>query len=159
MKKEKFNVTGMTCAACQANITRHVRKVPGVQDVNVSLLANQMSVTYDESAADRQSIIHAVTEIGYGASPMDENGKDHHGTTDARGCRYLVGPLDDVFVAVVVTRVLGHGGQRDHHVTLRHVQTLEAAQQVCQDEEHRRAWRLLSDTAKRLLQGAQVVEA
>lgn len=97
----------------------------------------------------------------------DENGKDHHGTTDARGCRYLVGPLDDVFVAVVVTRVLGHCGQRDlghcgqrdHHVTLRHVQTLEAAQQVCQDEEHRRAWSLLSDTAKRLLQGAQVVEA
>lgn len=89
----------------------------------------------------------------------DENGKDHHGTTDARGCRYLVGPLDDVFVAVVVTRVLGHGGQCDHHVTLRHVQTLEAAQQVCQDEEHRRAWSLLSDTAKRLLQGAQVVEA
>lgn len=89
----------------------------------------------------------------------DENGKDHHGTTDARGCRYLVGPLDDVFVAVVVTRVLGHVGERDHHVTLRHVQTLEAAQQVCQDEEHRRAWSLLSDTAKRLLQGAQVVEA
>lgn len=89
----------------------------------------------------------------------DENGKDHHGTTDARGCRYLVDPLDDVFVAVVVTRVQGHGGQRDHYVTLRHVQTLEAAQQVCQDEEHRRAWSLLSDTAKRLLQGAQVVEA
>ncbi len=81
MKKEKFNVTGMTCAACQANITRRVRKVPGVQDVNVSLLANQMSVTYDESAADRQSIIHAVTEIGYGASPMDENGKDHNKNT------------------------------------------------------------------------------
>ena len=89
----------------------------------------------------------------------DDNGKDHHGTTDARGCRYLVGPLDDVFVAVVVTRVRCHGGERDNHVTLRHVQTLEAAQQVCQDEEHRRAWRLLSDTAKRLLQGAQVVEA
>lgn len=64
-----------------------------------------------------------------------------------------------MFVAVVVTRVLGHGGERDHHVTLRHVQSLEAAQQVCQDEEHRRAWRLLPDTAKRLLQGAQVVEA
>ena len=90
----------------------------------------------------------------------DENGKDHHGTTDARGCRYLVGLLDDVFVAVVVTRVRGHGGsERDSHHTIRHVQTLEAAQQVCQDEEHRRAWSLLPDTAKRLLQGAQVVEA
>lgn len=71
MKKEKFNVTGMTCAACQANITRRVKKVPGVKDVNVSLLANQMSVTYDESSADEQAIINAVTAIGYGASPMN----------------------------------------------------------------------------------------
>lgn len=71
MKKEKFNVTGMTCAACQANITRRVKKVPGVKDVNVSLLANQMSVTYDESSADEQAIINSVTAIGYGASPMN----------------------------------------------------------------------------------------
>ena len=44
MKKEKYNVTGMTCAACQANVTRCVQKLDGVADVNVSLLANQMTV-------------------------------------------------------------------------------------------------------------------
>lgn len=71
MKKEKFNVTGMTCAACQANITRRVKKVPGVKDVNVSLLANRMSVTYDETSATESAIIDAVTSIGYGASPME----------------------------------------------------------------------------------------
>jgi heavy metal translocating P-type ATPase len=71
MKKEKFNVTGMTCAACQANITRRVKKVSGVKDVNVSLLANQMSVTYDEASANETSIIDAVTAIGYGASPLN----------------------------------------------------------------------------------------
>ena len=41
MQTQKFNITGMTCAACQANITRNVSKLPGVQNVNVSLLANQ----------------------------------------------------------------------------------------------------------------------
>ena len=44
MKTEKYNVTGMTCAACQANVTRCVSKLDGVSDVNVSLLANQMTV-------------------------------------------------------------------------------------------------------------------
>lgn len=36
MQTQKFNITGMTCAACQANITRNVSKLPGVQNVNVS---------------------------------------------------------------------------------------------------------------------------
>ncbi|MFQ6829831.1 MAG: heavy-metal-associated domain-containing protein, partial [Acutalibacter sp.] len=49
MKTEKYNVTGMTCAACQANVTRCVSKLEGVEEVNVSLLANQMTVSYDES--------------------------------------------------------------------------------------------------------------
>uniref|UniRef100_UPI003FF01FC2 heavy metal translocating P-type ATPase n=1 Tax=Eisenbergiella tayi TaxID=1432052 RepID=UPI003FF01FC2 len=68
MKNERFHITGMTCAACQANITRNVGKLDGVEEVNVSLLANQMTVAYDEEKTDEQAIIHAVTEIGYGAS-------------------------------------------------------------------------------------------
>jgi len=68
LKNEKFHITGMTCAACQANITRNVGKLDGVEEVNVSLLANQMTVAYDEEKIDEQAIIHAVTEIGYGAS-------------------------------------------------------------------------------------------
>ena len=65
MKKEKYNVTGMTCAACQANVTRCVQKLEGVEDVNVSLLANQMTVDYDETKLDSGAIVHAVEGIGY----------------------------------------------------------------------------------------------
>ena len=72
MKTEKYNVTGMTCAACQANVTRCVQKLDGVEDVNVSLLADQMTVSYDEGKVDPEKIIHAVTEIGYGASSMEQ---------------------------------------------------------------------------------------
>ena len=53
MKTEKYNVTGMTCAACQANVTRCVSKLEGVEEVNVSLLANQMTVSYDERQGGR----------------------------------------------------------------------------------------------------------
>ncbi len=79
MKTEKYNVTGMTCAACQANVTRCVQKLDGVEDVNVSLLANQMTVTYDESALDPQSIIGAVREIGYGASSLEHQAQAKEG--------------------------------------------------------------------------------
>jgi cystathionine beta-lyase family protein involved in aluminum resistance len=60
---EKFVITGMTCAACQANVTRCVSKLEGVEEVNVSLLANQMTVSYDESKVGEEDIIQAV-ELG-----------------------------------------------------------------------------------------------
>lgn len=78
MKNEKYNVTGMTCAACQANITRNVGKLDGVREVNVNLLANSMTVSYDENMVTPQKIMDTVASIGYGASPevQTEGGKD-----------------------------------------------------------------------------------
>ena len=70
MKQEKFNVTGMTCAACSAHVEKAVAKVPGVQNVAVSLLTNSMQVGYD-GPADAKSICRAVEQAGYGASPRD----------------------------------------------------------------------------------------
>ncbi|MGN0483777.1 MAG: heavy metal translocating P-type ATPase [Lachnospiraceae bacterium] len=72
MKTEKFQVTGMTCASCQAHVTKAVQKVRGVQEVNVSLLANQMTVVYEEEKADSAVIIDAVENVGYGASLLHQ---------------------------------------------------------------------------------------
>lgn len=68
MKKEQFNVTGMTCAACGARVEKAVGKLPGVDKIAVNLLKNSMVVEYDETILDTQKIIGAVTEAGYGAS-------------------------------------------------------------------------------------------
>ena len=46
--EEKFDVTGMTCAACQANVTRVVSKLDGVSHCDVSLLSNSMKVEFDQ---------------------------------------------------------------------------------------------------------------
>ena len=82
VKTEKYQVTGMTCAACQANVTRCVQKLEGVEEVNVSLLANQMTVSYDENEVDEQAIVQAVEGIGYGACPI--NGKKEEETSTFR---------------------------------------------------------------------------
>ena len=65
-------VTGMTCAACQAHVEKAVSKVPGVDKVTVSLLMNSMSV---EGSASADSVVAAVEAAGYGAKPMDSEGK------------------------------------------------------------------------------------
>jgi len=79
VKTEKYNVTGMTCAACQANVSRCVSKLEGVEDVNVSLLANSMTVSYDESRLKPENIIEAVKAAGYGASSLEKAIKKEEG--------------------------------------------------------------------------------
>ena len=66
---EQYNITGMSCAACQARVEKAVSKVPGVTECNVSLLTNSMSV---EGTADQNAIIKAVTDAGYGAKKRGE---------------------------------------------------------------------------------------
>ena len=66
--KQKFNVTGMTCSACSAHVTKAVEKLPGVSSVNVNLLGGSMLVEYDPGAESPESIIAAVDDAGYGAA-------------------------------------------------------------------------------------------
>lgn len=75
MRTEKFSVTGMTCAACEANVTRSVKKLNGVSEVTVSLLANHMRVRFDENTVGTAEILRAVTDAGYGAALLGQSKK------------------------------------------------------------------------------------
>ncbi len=70
--KQTYTVTGMTCSACSAHVDKAVRKVAGVEEVNVNLLGGSMQVTGD---ADPGAVIKAVTDAGYGASLPAGKGK------------------------------------------------------------------------------------
>ena len=54
---EKYAVTGMSCAACQARVEKAVNQVEGVSSCSVSLLTNSMGV---EGSADPKKIIKAI---------------------------------------------------------------------------------------------------
>ena len=65
IKTDKYFVTGMSCAACQARVEKAVNGVEGVESCSVSLLTNSMSVT---GTAAPEKIMSAVRDAGYGAS-------------------------------------------------------------------------------------------
>ena len=69
MQKELFDITGMTCSACSNRITKAVSALDGSADVNVILLKNTMTVSFDESAVSASDIADAVSKAGYGATP------------------------------------------------------------------------------------------
>lgn len=68
MKKELFDITGMTCSACSARVEKGVSKLDGIQEVSVNLLKNSMSVSFDENMLKTSQIVEKVEKIGYGAS-------------------------------------------------------------------------------------------
>ena len=70
MTQDKFDVGGMTCAACQAHVDRTVSKLDGVQSVAVNLLAGSMMVDYDPAQVSPDDICTAVDRAGYSASPV-----------------------------------------------------------------------------------------
>ena len=71
---QKYDVTGMSCAACSARIEKVVGKLEGVRTVTVNLLMNNMTVDFDENLLNHDKIIQSVIDAGYGASlPREEN--------------------------------------------------------------------------------------
>lgn len=80
--KERFDVSGMTCASCQANVQKAVEKL-GVDFVNVNLISETMTVSYDDGKISENDIIKAVEKIGYGAKPKNKkNLKENNKTFD-----------------------------------------------------------------------------
>ena len=67
MKKDYFDITGMTCSACSARIEKNVSKLDGMKIVNVNLLKNSMSVEYDDQILTAADIVGRVEKTGYGA--------------------------------------------------------------------------------------------
>ena len=67
MKKNNFDVFGMTCSSCQAHVEKAVRKLDGVNKAAVNLLSNDMVVEFDETKVTEDIIIKAVIDAGYNA--------------------------------------------------------------------------------------------
>jgi len=67
MKTEKFEISGMTCSSCVAHVEKSVKKLEGIQQVQVNLLTNSMTVSYDENAIESKVIEKSVEDAGYQA--------------------------------------------------------------------------------------------
>ena len=67
---ERYDVTGMSCAACSARVEKAVSSVEGVSACSVNLLTNSMNV---DGTAESGAIIAAVEAAGYGASLKKES--------------------------------------------------------------------------------------
>lgn len=107
MAQDKFDVGGMTCAACQAHVDRAVSKLDGVESVAVNLLAGSMVVDYDPAQVTPDDICTAVDRAGYSASPVDAGtgAAGSNGSTQARsGAAHMESPTKKLEAAASAMR-------------------------------------------------------
>lgn len=107
--EKKFDVRGMTCSACVANVTKAVERLDGVSTANVNLMTNSMKVNFDENKINDDEIIRAVEKIGYGASPAGEKTKAKEESVDDRE-RALKNRLisSSIFMLILMYIAMGH---------------------------------------------------
>jgi Cu+-exporting ATPase len=62
-----INVTGMTCAACQAHVQRALEHAPGVAKAAVNLMTGEATVAFDPKLTGPSALVEAIVETGYEA--------------------------------------------------------------------------------------------
>ena len=106
MEKKRFNIEGMTCAACKAHVDKAVRKVNGVIDVNVNLLTNSMEVKMEDGIKE-SDINKAVENAGY-KSYIKEN-KENNDKNDNNETKSLAKRLIYSVITLVPLFILSMG--------------------------------------------------
>lgn len=76
---KKFEITGMSCAACSSKVQKCVSALDGVTECSVNLLTNSMVV---EGDIDDKDIVEAVKRAGYGAVPQNAKQRKENNTSD-----------------------------------------------------------------------------
>ena len=105
----KFNITGMTCAACSARVEKVTAGVEGVEKAEVNLLAGTMVVEAAEESVT-ENIISAIQKAGYGAARADAAKKKEtapkHDNPLGEMKKRIIGSA--VFLAVLMYFTMGH---------------------------------------------------
>ncbi len=84
MKKDRFDISGMSCSACSAHVQKAVEGGSGITGVQVNLLTNSMTVQYDEAAVSPEDIIGLVRKAGYDAAVRPSSGTGAGGSKKER---------------------------------------------------------------------------
>ena len=105
----KFNVTGMTCAACSARVEKVTKAVPGVRKVEVNLLGGTMMVEA-ESESVIQPIVTAVQNSGYGVSiPGEKKSKEPEKMAENKEKEMKTRIIwSSVFLVILMYFTMGH---------------------------------------------------
>ncbi|HIV62827.1 MAG TPA: heavy metal translocating P-type ATPase [Candidatus Butyricicoccus avistercoris] len=107
--QSRFNVTGMSCAACSAHVEKAVKQLDGIQNVEVNLLTGSMTADFNENILSDDDIINAVISAGYGASSAQNAKSDKPKTSndEVKQMKFRIS-VSFVFLIILMYVSMGH---------------------------------------------------
>ena len=111
MKKIKYNVKGMSCAACVAHVEHAAAKVCGEENVSVSLLTNSLTVTAEDSSNEEKlflSLKKSLKGAGYALEKQEDGQKrqDISAEEFRKNLKRLI--FSSVFTLLLMYVAMGH---------------------------------------------------
>ena len=65
METTRIDIAGMTCSGCVASVTRVLKALPGVREVNVTLQPARATIAYDPAQTGLPALTQAIEDAGY----------------------------------------------------------------------------------------------
>lgn len=100
MKKDKYIISGMSCAACQASVQKVVSRIDGVKECDVNLITGKMDVSYDEKKTGEADFVRAVEKAGFGIAP------DSPAKKETKDEKKQISALPALIVSLVLSALL-----------------------------------------------------
>jgi copper chaperone CopZ len=66
--KAEFNIEGMHCDSCAADIKETLEETAGVEQVDVTFKRKTAIVEFDDATVQQQTIIKKIQDLGYQAT-------------------------------------------------------------------------------------------
>ena len=82
--ERKLSIEGMTCDHCVGRVTDTIQKLPGVEEVNVSLEGKSATVRFDKGKLTAVEIAQAVVDAGYAARAEEDGDGDEEPAPSSR---------------------------------------------------------------------------
>lgn len=93
----QVSVYGMTCEHCVSRVSKALEKVPGMENVHVSLQDSQANFNYDPDQVKEEDIREAIEEAGYSTTPLSEEGREKvQNSTEATEASTLSMPNEEI---------------------------------------------------------------
>ena len=98
MKTNVYNISGMSCAACSASVTKVVSRLEGVTECDVNLITGKMTVTFDEERVSDGDFVRVVEKAGFGITAEK--------TAKKKEIKEKGTPVYPIIVSLIFTAVL-----------------------------------------------------
>ena len=112
MKKLRYDVRGMSCAACVAHVEHAAAKICGEENITVSLITNSLTVTVDDSVDESKLALQlrkALKDAGYTLEDQASSAEKKRSIADDEfysGLRRLI--ISSVITALLMLVAMGH---------------------------------------------------